>query len=180
MNCVILGPSNIKKINKFGKIKDVNKYILETADFLANNFDEILIVPDYGLTLLIAQKYKKIAQNGIVTGYIPDKSSNGKDISVFYKYCDNIKGIGGGWHNLNTELTRNSEKILCFGFSVGVFIELCSIKYNQQYFKIKTQIFIDERCISARLPAEVAIDLKYLNYFNDFSVLAKKIKSKKH
>jgi len=173
MNCVILGPTKYEKIQKFGKIKDLQKYINKAATFFAKNFDEILIVPDMGLSLLIAQEYKRLNSKGKVIGYIPDKTSNGNVLSKYYKFCDEVKGIDGGWHNLNTELTRNSNNIFCLGFSAGVFIEICSIKYNQEYLKLQTKIFIDKRCISGLLPEEVAIDLKNLIYFNNFNFLVK-------
>jgi len=179
-NCVILGPSDIQKICKFGKIVDIDKYINEAAQFLSKNFQEILIVPDYGLTLLIVKRYKILKKEGIITGYIPDKTSSGKDISEFYQYCDNIKGIGGGWHNLNTELTRQTDYVFCFGYSAGVFIELCSIKYNQQYYNLKTKIFIDLRCVSSKLPKEVESDLLFLEYFDDFNMVEKKINQQKN
>ncbi|MBU4285108.1 hypothetical protein KKF60_01280 [Patescibacteria group bacterium] len=176
MNCVILGPSQFNKIKLFGKINDVLAYIDEAAEFFANNFEEILIVPDTGLSLLVAKKYKQKKPEGKIIGYVPDITKGGKSLDEYYKFCDEIKGIGGGWHNLNTQLTRKSEYVFCLGFSAGVLIELCSVKYNQQYLNLKTKIFIDERCISSKLPKEVCVDLKNLNYFKNFISLEEKFK----
>lgn len=174
-NCVILGPSKIQKIKKFGHVNNIDKYTKEAAQFFAKHFDSILIIPDDGISLKIAREYKKIDKNKKVIGYIPGKANakRGKNIIGYYKYFDEIKDIGGGWFNLNTELTRQSNYIFCSGFSAGVFIELCSIKYNQIYMDLKTKIFIDKRCISQKLPKEVEIDLKNLIYFNNYKSLEK-------
>jgi len=168
MNCVVLGPSKFEKINLYGQINNVENYIDEAAKFFASKFDEVIIVPDYGLTLLVAQKYKKYKPDGKVTGYIPDQAAGGKDLEKYFQYCDEIKGIGGGWFNLNTQLTRQANLVFCLGFSVGVLIELCSIKYNQEYLNLQTKVFIDNRCISRRLMPEVESEIQNLIYFENF------------
>lgn len=168
MDCVILGPTQINKIKLFGKIQNTSVYINEAAKFFADNFRAIIIVPDMGLPLLIAKKYKQLNQSGIVIGYTPDKTSGGKLLAGYYKYCDKIKGINGGWYNLNTQLTRQSEHIFCLGFSAGVLIELCSIKYNQQYLNLNTKIFFDRRCLSHKLLPEIESDINNIYYFNNF------------
>jgi hypothetical protein len=172
-SCVILGPSKIQKIKRFGHVKDTGKYAAEAAQFFAKHFDSILIIPDNGVPLKIAREYKKINKNKKVIGYVPGKTKKGKSIDRYYKYCDEVKDIGGGWFNLNTELTRQSDYVFCLGFSAGVFIELCSIKYNQVYVHLNTKIFIDERCISQKLPREVTVDLKNLLYFSGYGSLEK-------
>lgn len=172
-DCVILGPSKIQKIKKFGYIQDVKKYVKQSARFFSKNYDSILLIPDDGVPLEIAKEFKKINKHKNVIGYMPGKAKGGKDISRYYKYFDEIKDIEGGWFNLNTELTRKSDHIFCLGFSAGVFIELCSIKYNQIYLNLNSKIFIDERCISYKLPKEVEIDLNNLTYFNKYELLEK-------
>lgn len=173
INCVILGPTNIKKIKQFGRIDNIKQYIGEACDFFVKNFDEILIVPDRGLPLSVARVFKKKKSTGRVIGYIPDKTLGGANLQRYYHYCDEIRGIGGGWYNLNTELTRKSDHVFCLGFSAGVLIELCSIKYNQKYLNLETEIFIDRRCISKKLPQEISLDLKNLYYFNNFNQIQK-------
>jgi len=176
MNCVILGPTDKSKITRYAHIDDIDKYISEAAIFFAECFDEVLIVPDEGLPFRVAMEYKKRNTKGIITGYLPDKTSSGKDISNFSAQCDRTLGIGGGWHNLNTELTRKSEVVFILGFSAGVFIELCSIKYNQKYLNLDTKIYIDKRCISGKIVGEVAEDINNLSYFNDFNEAKKYVR----
>lgn len=171
MNCVILGPSKIEKISKFGRINNVEAYINEAAKFFADNFDEVIIVPDDGLTLSVAKKYKEYNNKAKITGFIPDKAAGGKSLELNFQYCDEIKDIGGGWFNLNTQLTRQADLVFCLGFSVGVLIELCSIKYNQEYLNLDTKVFIDSRCISNKLMPEVESEVKDLVYFEDFNKL---------
>lgn len=171
MNCVILGPTDIGKIKIFGKVTDITRYVNEASDFFVRNFDEIIIIPDEGLPLQIANLYKESRHNGMVVGYVPGQTRGGKNLDEYFKCCDRVEGINGGWYNLNTELTRSSDYVFCLGFSAGVFIELCSIKYNQQYLNLKTKIYIDERCVSTKLPQEVAIDLINLVYFDNFKTL---------
>lgn len=166
MNCVILGPSKIEKISRHGNIDNIEEYIELAGRFLASIFREVIIVPDYGLTLLISQKYKEYSSEGVVVGFVPDKTNN--KLSKYNKYCDEIRGINGGWFNLNTELTRQSNLVFCFGFSAGVFIELCSVKYNQEYLSYNTRVFVDKRCISGELPPELTEDVKNLFYFKNF------------
>lgn len=175
MRCVILGPSKIEKISKYGNIVNVKKYINESARFFARQFNELIIVPDYGLTLLIAREYKKIKPGGKVIGFIPDKAKGSKNLEEYFNYCDEIKGIGGGWFNLNTQLTRQANLVFCLGFSVGVLIELCSIKYNQEYLGLDTKIFIDKRCISGQLMPEIEVEVKNLVYFNNYNSLIEKL-----
>jgi len=174
-SCIILGPSKVQKIKKFGGIKNIDEYIREAAKFFAKHFDSILIIPDDGIFLRVAREYKRIDKNKKVIGYIPGKTKNdkAKKLDRYYKYCDEIRDIGGGWFNLNTELTRQSDYVFCLGFSAGVFIELCSIKYNQKYIGLNTKIFIDQRCISQKLPKEVEVDLKNLKYFKNFDDIEK-------
>jgi hypothetical protein len=108
MNCIILGPTQIEKLKRYGKIVDLEEYILAAGKFFAENFSEVIIVPDHGLPLLIAQKFKFYRPNGKVIGYIPDKAIGGKDLEKFFLFCDEVKGINGGWFNLNTQLTQQS------------------------------------------------------------------------
>ncbi len=172
-SCVVLGPSDAEKIRKYGKVKDVKKFTKEAGRFLSKHFDYVLIIPDSGIFLEIAKEFKKTDKNKKVIGYVPGKTKGGKHLQKYFKYCDEVKDIGGGWFNLNTELTRQSDYVFCFGFSAGVFVELASIKYNQMYMNLNTKIFIDQRCISQKLPKEVEIDLKNLAYFKDFQDLEK-------
>jgi len=172
-NCVILGPSKIQKIQKYGHIKNLTQYIKEVAQFFAKNYDAILIIPDNGIFLEVAKEFKKNNKSKKVIGYIPGKTKGEKNIKKYYKYFDEIKDINGGWFNLNTELTRKSNHVFCLGYSAGVMIELCSIKYNQMYLNLNTKIFIDHRCISQKLPKEVEVDLKNLYYFKNFKSLEK-------
>lgn len=175
-NCVILGPSKVGNITIFGKIKDINAYIEDAANFLAANFEEVLIIPDNTLALEIAKTFKKNNARGKVIGYAPGKSMGAGKINQYFKYCDEIIDSGGGWFNLNASLTKNSDYVFAFGLSAGVLIEICSIKYNQIYLNLNTHIFIDKRSISAKLPEEAEADLKNLFYFDDFKALEKIIK----
>lgn len=168
MDCIILGPTEIEKIKFFGKILDVQEYILSAGKFFAENFSEVIIVPDYGLPLLIAKKFKFYNPNGKVIGYIPDKAIGGKKLEKFFLFCDEIRGINGGWFNLNTQLTQKSENIFCLGFSAGVLIEISSIKYNQLYLKQNTKLLIDNRCISKKLMPEIENDINNIIYFKSF------------
>ncbi len=170
-NCVILGPSKIEKIKLYGTILDVEEYIIEIAKFLAEHFEQVFIIPDDTLPLKIAKKYKQLSPHGKIIGFVPGTSNGSDHINKFFKFCDEIKETNGGWFNLNTSLTKNSDVVFCFGFSAGVFIELCSIKYNQVYMNLNTNIYIDSRSISSKLPIEVEIDLKNLHYFNNFENL---------
>ena len=168
MECIIIGPSNYNNIQKFGKIDNIDSYINEAAQYFASNFDTLIIVPDYGLSLLIAIKYKELISSGKVIGYYPDKTSGGKNINKYFKHCDQVIGINGGWSYLNTKFTSVSDNIFCLGFSAGVFIELCSIKYHQNYLNKNTRVFIDKRCINTELNPEISSDIKNIIYIDSF------------
>lgn len=176
-NCVILGPTNIEKIQLYGNIENIDKYAKEVGDFLAKNFEQVIIIPDNTFPLKIAKIFKEINPNGKVVGYAPSIISGGDILNEYFKYCDEVIKTDGGWFNLNTSLIKNSEMVFCFGFSAGVFIELCSVKYNQVYLNLDTHIYIDERTISAKLPREVEVDLKNLYYFNNFNELENEFKN---
>jgi len=176
-SCVILGPTKIEKIKIYGKIDDIDDYVRKVSEFLAKNFEQVIIIPDNTLPLKIAKVIKSMNPKTVIIGYVPAINAGGEALNEFHGYCDEIISTGGSWFNLNTSLTKNSDIIFCFGFSAGVFIELCSIKYNQMYLKLKTHVYIDERTISLRLPEEVAVDLKNLHYFDNFKDLKNEFKS---
>lgn len=168
MDCIILGPTQIEKISRYGQIVNLEEYLKEAGKFFAENFSKVIIIPDYGLPLLVAQQYKHYRPDGKVVGYIPEQTKGGKNLEEYFSFCDEIKGIGGGWFNLNTQLTKQSENVFCLGFSAGVMIEICSIKYDQLYFKQNTKLYIDQRCISGKLMPEIENDIKNINYFKNF------------
>ena len=176
MDCIILGPTQVKKISCYGQIANLEEYLNMAGKFFAENFSEVIIVPDYGLPMLVAQKYKLYRPTGKVIGYIPDKTKGGKDLEKYFAFCDEIKGINGGWFNLNTQLTKHSDHIFCLGFSAGVLIEIGSIKYNQYYLKQNTKLYIDQRCISGKLMLEIESDINNIYYFSNFKDATDKLK----
>lgn len=181
MEAVLLGPSDRSSLWRHGKIKkeDYESFVRDYAHFLAKRFTNVIVTPDDGIYTDIALQFGKIKRKKPIA-YYPDKDryygiSHIKDNFPHYQ----VRPIGGDWYKLNAELTKQSLVVICLGFSPGVLIEGCFIKYHQKYGGFKESRlkhihwFIDERCIDKRLPAAVEEQIANIFYYKSLDELAK-------
>jgi hypothetical protein len=177
MNAVIIGVSDRSILWRHGKIKEeeYDKFVKETAEFLAQHFDNVIITPDDGVYTDIALEFGKIKGKKPIAFY-PDKDTFYGIEHIkpnFPKY--DLKPIEGDWYKLDAEISKLAMHVFCFGFSPGSLIELCFLKYHQKYGarkdpKLKDiKLFIDERCIKEKLPKSIEEQINNLKYFDHFS-----------
>lgn len=166
-SCFIGGPC-AKKSNlwEYGKISktEYDKYITDIAKTLAEDCNNIEIIPDEGVPLDIAKKTRLLVNRPNVIGYFP-KHGMSFHLEKNYQYCDEIIGVDGGWTSLNTVPSSFSKIFICFGLSPGVFQEIAHTKIHRIWNKIDVKILMDERAISSRLPPELATEIN-LTYFD--------------
>jgi hypothetical protein len=179
MRCVLLGPSDISKIARFGKIKDTQSYIKEMGKLLARYIEELIITPDYGIYLEIAKAYKKAGGKKLIGMFPEDERFGTKQLKENFKFCDETRSIKGDWYKLGAEITIQGEIVICTGYSPGVMIELSYLKYMQKYLKKGDKILIDSRTISNRLFPEIEEEIKNIKYFSSNEELEDILKSLK-
>ena len=131
MDVVLIGVSDHSLLWKYGKIKkeEYKDFVLNYAKFLAERFDNVIVVPDEGVYFDIAIEFGKI-KNKKPIGLYPDKDEiyGFEHIKKNFKYFD-VKGINGDWYKLNAEISKQSPLRSCFGFFSWCFdrIGVCEI-----------------------------------------------------
>jgi len=187
MDAVLIGVSDRSCLWRHGKLKekDYGKFVKEYAQFLAKNFDNIIVTPDDGVYTDIALEFGKIKKKKPIA-YYPDKD-------VFYgiKHIEKnfpnyeLRKIDGDWYKLDAELTKQALVVISLGFSPGVLIEGGFIKYHQKYGGVKEprlkhiHWLIDERCIKQRLAPGFEEQISNIFYYSSFEELGKLIKERK-
>lgn len=175
-NAVIIGVSDRSCLWRFGKIKEESyqNFVNDYALFLSERFDNLIVTPDDGVYTDIALKFGEIKGKKPIA-YYPDQDKFYGIEHIkqnFSKY--ELRKIDGDWYKLNAELTKQADIVICLGFSPGVLIEGCFIKYHQKYAGRKEiKWLIDERCIDVRLPGAVEEQIKNLHYYSSLDKLEK-------
>lgn len=164
LSALIIGPTDKTKIFRFGKIRRENYelYKQEIANVLAANLSRIYLIPDEGIPLDFAKAYKKSGGQEIM-GAIP--LGGCKILEKYFKFCDKIEEIDGGWSVLNTCLSLQAELMIGFGLSPGTLVEIAYSKYHKKYLGKDIPVLLDRRTISGRLNLEIEdeINLKYFS-----------------
>jgi hypothetical protein len=171
-SCTIIGPSDKTKLWRFGKIKRNNykRWQKSLVNILSQYFDELYFIPDRGVYVDFCQTFKNITGKKIIA-FIPLPEE--KIVQRAKKLADKIRQIPGGkgWSYLNTHVIGQSKFALCLGYSPGSILEICSIKYLNQYQRKNIILLIDERCISQKLPKELIDEINDVFYFSNTSQL---------
>ena len=164
LSALLIGPTDKIKIFKFGKInkKDYVKYKEKIGKILATNLSTIYLIPDEGIPLDMARSYKQFGGKEVI-GVIPIGECGA--LARYFKFCDKIEEVDGGWTVLNTCLCLKAGLMIGFGLSSGTLVEIAYSKYHKKYLGKEIPILLDERTISRRLNLEVEdeIDLKYFD-----------------
>jgi len=180
MKIVLLGPGDISKIWKYGKLteEEVWKLIDKFAKFLADNKFEIIFVPSRGIHYEIAKKYKEYGGPKVI-GVIPreDKRFGIKHIEKYFGLVDEEVSIKD-WYNLNGEIGSMGDITICFGLSPGAIIDMSMMSYHYRYLDSKVPLLVYRLALSVELPKEVEEGLPYLEYVDSFDELKKKILEK--
>ena len=184
MNAVLIGSSDRSSLWRYGQIKkeEYEQFVREYAKFLSERFDNLIVTPDDGVYTDIALEYGKIMNKKPIAFY-PDKDTqygidNLRKNFALYE----VKAIDGDWYRLNAELTKQSLTVIVLGFTPSSLIELGFIKYHQKYGGLKDpelkkiHVFIDERCITEKLPKTFEEQIDNIFYYSDLDQLDKLIK----
>lgn len=178
LTAIVIGPTDRTKLFRFGSIRqeDYDRYLTESATILVQHLQKVDIIPDMGVPLDMARRYKDLGGKEVV-GYIP--RAGYESLKPNFKFCDKIEKIEGGWTELNTHLSLKSGLAICFGISPGTLVEIAYSKYHLRYLGKKIRILADIRSMSSRLPAELEDEL-VIDYFDSAKILnelLRKIKS---
>lgn len=170
---VVIGTSDRSSLWRHGTLEEdgYDQFVTSYAELLSEHFDTVIGTPSDGVYTDVALAFA--ARTGRKTlAYYPDKDT-------FYGYemlkpnfaKFDTRPIGGDWYRLDAEITKQAAVVLCLGFSPGALIELCFLKYHQQYAQRKITLLIDERCIDRRLPEGVHEGIESIHYFSSFDEL---------
>jgi len=172
---LIAGPTDKTKIFRFTNIsrENYNTHLEELADSLSNYVHMVNIIPDQGVPLDFAKKFRE--RGGKVIGYVPQIDC--ESLRKNFSYCDEITVFNGGWSALNTCLSLKGDLITVIGMSPGTMVEISYTKYHKKYLGKKIPILIDTMTVPWTFPESISeeLDLRYFNGINQFEILLKQI-----
>lgn len=166
----LIGPTGIGKNNliKFGNLTNelYMEYIKKIANILNQNISKIGIIPDDSVPFDIVYQIYSFSKRNIklVAFYPKDDENMLKKYSGFFD--ENII-LNGGWSEMNTQPSKNFDKILCCGFSAGVFTEIAHTKVHRIWSNLDIPILIDMRTVSGPVNPELARDTNIIYFYND-------------
>jgi len=109
MKISVLGTGSIKRIPKHTSLtrKEINKTIDEIAKLFVDLGCEIIIIPDKGIPVEIAKKYKELGGKKL-TGIVPvnDKKYGIKHIEENLDILDNNIEVSN-WYNADGEIAAS-------------------------------------------------------------------------
>jgi hypothetical protein len=175
----ILGSGDIGKIIKYTSLKesDINEAIEGIAKLLADKGCEIVIIPDTGIPVEIAKKYKEYGGRKLL-GMVPtkDKKYGIRHIEKNLGMLDEKIEVTD-WYNADGEIAASGDYAICFGLSGGILREISVLKYHYKYLKCRTKLIMFRNAMSEKLPAELEEDLKgNLIYVNSVEELKQILK----
>jgi predicted Rossmann-fold nucleotide-binding protein len=162
----IIGPTNLEETSRILKMPK-EKYAEEVrkiARLVAEKEFEILIVPGYESKFeegkhrlasqeIFATEYEK-AFGKKVFGLVPVADKEWGSENLDKTLCDEIIETET-WYQVPAMMAKNSDALLCIGFSAGVAMEIAYTKY----FPVKKTI-VCEWLVSKKMPEEAT---KYAN-----------------
>ncbi len=169
MEAVLLGPSDISKTLRYGKVKnELEEYIDRMGAALARCFSGVVLIPDGGMPLEVGKAYTKHCGRKPV-GVYPDRDT--EDLEPNFRHVEPVH-LPGSWADLNRNITRQGNPVVCLGYSPGVFVEIGFLKYNQKRgekegsWERNIHLFIDKMASGSRLPPQLEEELKNVFYFD--------------
>ena len=175
-SALIIGPTDKTKILRFGKLdlEGYTKHKEEIGRVLAINLSRIYLIPDEGVPLDFAKIYKQFGGAEIV-GALPRGGCPA--LENYFKFCDRLEEVDGGWTVLNTCLSLRAGLMIGFGLSPGTLVEIAYSKYHKRYLGKNIPILLDEYTISRRLNPELEdeLDLRYFSSAEELGGLLKKL-----
>ena len=171
LTALIAGPTDKTKLFRFGKINqsEYKNWISNISKVLEEELTELHIIPDDGVPLDIAKKYKELGGNNVI-GYVPKNYDN--QLKQYFNFCDDIRVFDGNWTALNTSLSLKGNLIIAIGLSSGTMVEIAYTKYHNKYLKKDIPILTHLETMGSRLPVEIEDEINII-YFNNNEQLKK-------
>jgi hypothetical protein len=161
MRISILGAGDVSKISRFTSMKEdgLDKLIERIAQFLAEKGADVVIIPNRGVPLEIAKKYRERGGKKVL-GVIPikDKDYGLAHIEEFLPLVDE-KIYVDSWYDADGKIASEGEVCLVVGLSSGVLRALTALKFHQKYKGDRTKLIIFRNTISAELHKEVSEEM---------------------
>jgi len=180
MRVSVIGAGDIEKIYRYSGITEyeLNELIDNVGMILAKLGVELVILPDRGVPVHVAESYKRYGGKKII-GLIPkdDMRYGIKHLGDYKKLIDVEENIGD-WYDLNGEIAASGDFCICIGYSCGVATEIGMLKYHYKYLNSKTKLIVFKNTISMALHKEMEVDLPGLTYITSLDELVGILKKK--
>lgn len=169
MKAVLLGPSDISKAWRHGKVRreGLGEYVDGMGAALSDCFNGLVIIPDDGLPLEVGKAYARHGGRKPVGLYPNGDIGN---LEPNFIHVEPVH-VPGSWADLNYSLTRQGNPVVCLGYSPGVLAEVGFLKYNQKKgvregsWMGGIHLFVDEMASGSRLPPGIEEELRNVFYF---------------
>ena len=167
MKISLLGSGDLTKVERFTEFseKELKKLIEDLAKLIAEKGHEIVIIPNRGIPLEIAEAFKK-AGGKKIWGIIPtkDKDYGLGHIEEFLSIINNKIEVDS-WYDADGKIAASGDVCIVIGMSPGVMRALTALKFHLKYKNCKTKVIIFENTISSHLAREIEeeIPIRYIN-----------------
>ena len=151
MKIGIIGPSKLKEFYK----------ITQIAKKIASLKHEIVLTPDNGSSSEhFAREYLNSGGKKVYEVVPLDD----KEFGYSWVNLELGEKINcGTWRNQPEKLNEECDVLLCLGYSAGGLAEIAYTKWFPKG-RAKKPIYIIEELISAKLPSEIDLDLRYISF----------------
>lgn len=161
MRISILGAGDVTKISRFTGMSEaeLNNLIEEIAQLLIDKGLEIVIIPNRGIPLEIAKKYKEKGGKKIL-GVVPtqDKDYGLAHIEEFIEIPDDRIDVDS-WYDADGKIASEGDICLTIGMSPGVMRALTALKFHQKYKGNKTKLIVFKNTLSKEIHEEIAEEI---------------------
>ena len=133
----------------------LNKLIDDIAQLLVDKKAEMVIIPNRGIPLDIAKRYKEKGGKKVL-GVIPiqDKDYGLGHIKEFLPIVDERIDVDS-WYDADGKVAAFGDICITVGMSPGVIRALTALKFHYKYKKSKTKLIIFKNTISKKLHKEI-------------------------
>jgi hypothetical protein len=175
MKISLLGAGDVSKISRYTSMQEpvLNKLIDDLAELFVEKQAELVIIPNRGIPLEIAKKYKEKSGKKIL-GVIPtqDKDYGLSHIKEFLSVVDEKLDVDS-WYDADGKIAAFGDTCLTIGMSPGVIRALTALKFHYKYRKSKTKLIIFRNTLSKELHKEIEeeIPITYIESINELKEL---------
>jgi len=175
MKVSLLGAGDVSKISRHTSMSEpeLNTLIEDIAGLLVEKQVDIVIIPNRGIPLEIAKKYKEKSGKKIL-GVIPtqDKDYGLAHIEEFLPIVDEKLDVDS-WYDADGKVAAFGDICLTIGMSPGVIRALTALKFHYKYKNSQTKLIIFRNTLSKELHKEIEeeIPTTYIESINELKEL---------